>query len=189
VPRLLRVGADEHDARGPGPPEPLRLRGGLERFEELLPDRGLERQVLGAGAHSPIIEERAGEIGPHDAAGAVRAARHGPARPWSTREVLRLRQVATVTFGAFEWDADKAAENAAKHGVTFEEAVTVFLDLDYLLVRDARDPERFVAIGMSSQARVVFVVHCERGEKLRIISARRATRREHEAYERRRESD
>jgi uncharacterized DUF497 family protein len=97
--------------------------------------------------------------------------------------------VATVTFGDFEWDAEKAAANAAKHGVTFEEATTVFLDLDYLLTRDVVEPERLVAIGMSSQARVLFVVHCERGQKLRIISARRATRREHEAYERRRESD
>jgi hypothetical protein len=97
--------------------------------------------------------------------------------------------VATVAFGDFEWDADKAAANAAKHGVTFEEATTVFLDLDYLLIRDVLEPERFVAIGMSSQARVLFVVHCERGEKLRIVSARHATRRERETYERRRESD
>jgi len=67
--------------------------------------------------------------------------------------------------------------------------VTIFLDLDYLLVRDAVLAERFVAIGMSRLARVLFVVHCERAEKIRIISARRATRRERETYERRRESD
>ena len=67
--------------------------------------------------------------------------------------------------------------------------MAVFPDLDYLLVRDALEPERFVAIGVSNQARVLFVVHCERGEKLRIISARRATRRERETYERRQESD
>ena len=67
--------------------------------------------------------------------------------------------------------------------------MAVFPDLDYLLVRDALEPERFVVIGMSSQARVIFVVHGERGERLRIISARRATRRERETYERRRESD
>ena len=97
--------------------------------------------------------------------------------------------MATVTFGDFEWDAEKAAANAAKHGVTFEEAVTIFLDLDYLLVRDAHELDRFVAIGVSSQARVLFVVHCERGQNLRIISARRATRRERETYERRRESE
>ena len=90
--------------------------------------------------------------------------------------------MATVSFGNFEWDADKAAANAIKHGVTFEEAVTVFLDLDYLLVQDAGEAGRFLAIGLSSQAR-------ERGEKIRIISARRASRRECEAYERRRESD
>lgn len=97
--------------------------------------------------------------------------------------------MATVAFGDFEWDAEKAAANAAKHGVTFEEAVTVFLDLDYLLIRDELEPERFIAIGMSSQARILFVVHCERGERLRIISARRAASRERETYERRRESD
>jgi uncharacterized DUF497 family protein len=97
--------------------------------------------------------------------------------------------VATVTFGDFEWDADKATANAAKHGVTFEEATTVFLDLDYLLVRDVLEAERFVAIGMSSRARALFVVHCERGQNLRIISARRATSREREIYERRRDSD
>jgi uncharacterized DUF497 family protein len=97
--------------------------------------------------------------------------------------------VATVTFGDFEWDADKAVANAAKHGVTFEEASTIFLDLDYLLVRDALAPERFVAIGMSGGARILFVVHCESGEKVRIISARRATRGERESYERRRRSD
>lgn len=98
-------------------------------------------------------------------------------------------RVATVTFGDFEWDADKAASNAAKHGVTFQEAVTVFLDLDYLLIRDAVEPERFVAMGMSSEARVLFVVHCERAERVRIISARRATNRERETYERRQEPD
>jgi uncharacterized protein len=103
--------------------------------------------------------------------------------------VLRLKRVATVTFGDFEWDSEKATANAAKHGVAFEEAVTVFLDIDYLLIRDAVAPERFVAIGMSRQARVLFVVHCERGERVRIISARRATRRERDAYERRREAD
>jgi len=103
--------------------------------------------------------------------------------------VLRCKSVATVTFGDFEWDADKATANTARHGVAFEEAVTVFLDLDYLLIRDAVVPKRFVAIGMSKQARVLFVVHCERAEKVRIISARRATRRERETYERRREAD
>jgi uncharacterized DUF497 family protein len=109
--------------------------------------------------------------------------------PTGERPGATIWSVPTVSFGDFEWDAEKAATNVTKHGVTFEEAVTVFLDLDYLLVRDAASAERFVAIGMSKLARVLFVVHCERREKLRIVSARRATRREREAYERRREPD
>ncbi len=95
----------------------------------------------------------------------------------------------TITFGDFEWDTDRALANVSKHGVTFEEAVTVFLDLDYLLIRDAVVAERFVALGMSKRARILFVVHGERGEKVRIISARHATRRERDTYERRREGD
>lgn len=97
--------------------------------------------------------------------------------------------MAKIIFGDFEWDADKAAANVAKHGVTFEEAVTVFLDLDYLLIRDSSADDRFVAIGLSIRARVLFVVHCERGEKVRVISARRATRRERETYDRKRQPD
>jgi uncharacterized DUF497 family protein len=97
--------------------------------------------------------------------------------------------MATVTFGDFEWDADKAAANVAKHGVTFEEACSVFLDIDYLLIRDGADPDRFVALGFSSLARLLIVVHCERGERVRIITARRASRPERETYDRRRRTD
>lgn len=103
--------------------------------------------------------------------------------------MLVLSAMGTVTFGDFEWDADKAVTNVARHRVTFEEAATIFLDIDYLLVRDTAAPNRFAAIGFSTLARLLFVVHCERGEKLRIISARRATRRERESYERRSRSD
>ena len=101
--------------------------------------------------------------------------------------------MAEIVFGDFEWDAEKAAANAAasvaKHGVTFEKAVTVFLDLGYLLIPDSNADNRFVAIGLSRRARVLFVVHCERGEKVRVISARRATRRERETYDRKRQPD
>ena len=97
--------------------------------------------------------------------------------------------MAKITFGDFEWDADKASANVSKHGVTFEEAVTVFLDLDYLLIPDSNADDRFVAIGLSRRARVLFVVHCERAEKVRVISARRATRRERETYDRKRQPD
>lgn len=65
----------------------------------------------------------------------------------------------------------------------------MFLDLDYLLIPDLNADDRFVAIGLSRMARVLFVVHCERGEKVRVISARRATRRERETYDRKPQPD
>lgn len=97
--------------------------------------------------------------------------------------------VATVIFGDFEWDEAKAAQNEAKHGVSFVEAASVFLDVDYLLAGDRGAPARFVALGFSSLARMLVVVHCERGERLRIISARTANRAERRTYEQRRQTD
>jgi uncharacterized protein len=96
--------------------------------------------------------------------------------------------MATVIFGDFEWDSEKAEVNRAKHGVTFEEATTVFMDLDYELVGDPKNPERLIALGYSTLARMLFVVHCERGERVRIISARKASRTERNSYETRRRS-
>ena len=93
----------------------------------------------------------------------------------------------TVVFGDFEWDEAKAEANRSKHGVSFEEAASVFLDLDYLLLADRIHPERFVALGYSRLARLLFVVHAERAEQIRIISARRATPREASTYEQRRQ--
>jgi hypothetical protein len=93
--------------------------------------------------------------------------------------------MSTIVFGDFEWDAAEAASNAQKHGVRFEEASTVFLDLHYLLVADKSAPDRFVALGYSAMARMLVVVHAERGERVRIISARRATKTEARAYEQR----
>ena len=94
--------------------------------------------------------------------------------------------MATVIFGDFEWNSEKAETNREKHGVTFEEATTVFLDLNYELVGDPTNPERVIALGYSSLARMLFVVHCERGERVRIISARKASRTERNNYETRR---
>ncbi len=94
--------------------------------------------------------------------------------------------MATKVFGDFEWDEAKARPNLTKHGVSFEEAASVFLDIDYLLVPDRTHPDRFVALGYSTLARLLVVVHGERGERIRIISARRATRRERRGYEDRR---
>ena len=85
----------------------------------------------------------------------------------------------------FEWDERKDAGNLAKHGVSFAEAVAVF-DGPILRSRDDRrnyGENRFVACG-SAAGRILIVVYTVRGERIRIISARRAKRREREAYRR-----
>jgi uncharacterized DUF497 family protein len=86
----------------------------------------------------------------------------------------------------FEWHDDKAESNALKHGITFEEAVTVFAD-PYLLftedVQHSQREEREWAIGESENGSIVVVVFTMRGERIRIISARRATKRECQRYE------
>jgi uncharacterized protein len=87
----------------------------------------------------------------------------------------------------FEWDARKAAANSRKHGVTFEEVQTVFVDERAKLIDDpdhSQDEERFVILGLSSQLRMLLVCHCYRsdGDVIRIISARRATSWESRSY-------
>ena len=87
---------------------------------------------------------------------------------------------------SFEWDKKKARSNAKKHGVTFDEASTVFGDGFSLTIRDpvhSEVEERFVTIGSSHRGKLVVVVHTERGDNIRIISARPANRREPKAYE------
>jgi uncharacterized protein len=90
----------------------------------------------------------------------------------------------------FEWDDDKAQANVEKHGVSFGEATEVFYDPDALEGYDADhsdDEARFFIIGLSSR-RLLFVVYAEReGDVIRIISARKAVRKERESYERTRE--
>lgn len=88
----------------------------------------------------------------------------------------------------FEWDEQKSALNRRKHGVSFEEARTVFYDDDALLISDADHSEgedRFVLLGISSQLRTLVVCHCyrRRGGVIRLISARKADRDEREQYE------
>lgn len=87
----------------------------------------------------------------------------------------------------FEWDASKASENLKKHRVSFEEAKTVFYDdfaVQFFDDDHSSEEERFIMLGMSSNARLLVVCHCERrrGEVIRIISARKATRRETAFY-------
>ena len=85
----------------------------------------------------------------------------------------------------FEWDPDKAASNLRKHGIRFAEAVTVLEDQAALsMPDDSSDEERFVAVGMDSRARILVMVYAVRGDRIRVISARKATRRERSQYER-----
>ena len=84
----------------------------------------------------------------------------------------------------FAWDERKAEQNAEKHGVSFEEATTVFLDPLALVVEDDSHPENARIIGRSDVERILLVVFVERREDvLRIISARPATRHERRRYE------
>lgn len=86
----------------------------------------------------------------------------------------------------FEWDEAKAATNFRKHKVTFEEASTIFED-DLSLT--GRDPDhsvgeqRFITFGLSAENRILAVSHAERGDAIRIVSARPATRMERKMYE------
>lgn len=90
----------------------------------------------------------------------------------------------------FEWDENKAVANVKKHGVSFEEAKSVFYD-DYAVLFDDPDhsevEDRFLIIGMSSAKGICLVSHCYRceDERIRIISARKATRTERTLYENR----
>ena len=86
----------------------------------------------------------------------------------------------------YEWHAAKAKANLQKHGVSFDDAATVFLDplaLTYPDPYHSGEEEREITIGRTAGHRVVFVSHCQRGNRLRIISARKATRRERGQYE------
>jgi len=87
----------------------------------------------------------------------------------------------------FAWDRRKAQSNLLKHGVTFEEAQTAFLDENARLIDDpdhSEDEERFVLLGYSFQARCLLVSHCYRepDSVIRLISARRATAQEEKEY-------
>jgi len=81
----------------------------------------------------------------------------------------------------FEWDEEKAENNLKKHGISFPEAATIFNDPDIATISDpdhSDDEERFVSIGMSFIARLLTVVHTFRKSRIRLISARKATKNE-----------
>lgn len=85
----------------------------------------------------------------------------------------------------FEWDPRKASSNLRKHGVSFDEAMTVFADWESVTIPDpdhSEAEERFTIVGVSSRGRILVVCHGERDENVRIISARRADARERKKY-------
>lgn len=85
----------------------------------------------------------------------------------------------------FEWDSRKARVNKRKHGITFEEASTIFDDHLSITIHDPAHSvgeNRFITIGTSANGRFIVVVHTERGDTIRIISARNATRNEKRQY-------
>lgn len=86
----------------------------------------------------------------------------------------------------FEWDAEKSAANLRKHGVSFEEAASVFNDLHATAYEDpdhSTGEKRCLTVGASAQGRLLIVAYADRGERIRIINARRVTRRERDLYE------
>ena len=88
----------------------------------------------------------------------------------------------------FEWDSAKASANLRKHRVSFEEAQSAFYDefaVQFFDDNSSSEEERFLLLGMSTGARLLLVCHCEReaGNTIRIISARKATKRESTFYE------
>ena len=86
----------------------------------------------------------------------------------------------------FEWDDAKARTNVTKHGVSFEEASTVFADALSITIPDpahSQTEDRFIILCRSHRERLLVVVHTERSDKIRLISARRASRAERKQYE------
>jgi uncharacterized DUF497 family protein len=86
----------------------------------------------------------------------------------------------------YEWNEGKAETNLSKHGLSFDEAATVFLDpfaLTFPDPRQAGGEDREITIGYTAPHQIVFVAHCQRGDRTRIISARKATRKERSQYE------
>jgi hypothetical protein len=86
----------------------------------------------------------------------------------------------------FEWDPEKAKKNLKKHGVSFEEASTIFEDPLYISFLDeehSADEERHITIGMSNRARLLMAAHTAHRNLIRLISARKATKNEEKFYQ------
>lgn len=86
----------------------------------------------------------------------------------------------------FEWDKNKAAKNIGKHRISFDEAKPIFNDPGFITVVDEEhsiNEERYISIGLSGNGRLLILAHTDREGRIRIISARKATKIEEEFYE------
>lgn len=90
--------------------------------------------------------------------------------------------VSTTVLGSFEWEADKAERNVTRRGISFAEASTVFEDPNAFYFDNGSPEGRITVIGFSASARLLLVVHIEVGDRIRIISARKPTRKERLLY-------
>lgn len=91
-----------------------------------------------------------------------------------------------MTRLVFEWDPNKAKSNLEKHGISFEEASSVFADFNSLTIDDPKHSiaeKRFITLGKSANGHRLVVVHTDRSSRIRIISARIASRKERNQYE------
>ena len=107
--------------------------------------------------------------------------------PW---RIVFVYTIAYNPMMRFEWDEKKNRTNFEKHGVWFEEAQTIWADArsaEFFDPEHSEDEERFLRVGISTKLNVLLVVFCEReeGENIRIVSARKATRKEQDQYEKR----
>lgn len=91
--------------------------------------------------------------------------------------------MATVVHGDFEWEEQKAAQNRRKHGVSFAEAALAMRDAQALDFDDVTVPQNIVTLAASPRGAIPYVVSTQRGERIRIISARTATSHERRLYE------
>jgi len=85
----------------------------------------------------------------------------------------------------FEWDQNKNAKNIKKHGISFDEAATIFDDPMFITVIDEEhsiDEERYITIGLSTYGKLLLVAHTDRQGKIRLISARKATKKDENFY-------
>ena len=89
----------------------------------------------------------------------------------------------TVVHGDFEWDADKAAQNLVNHGVTFEEAALAMVDPLSIDFDDLAQPQNIVTLATAPSGAILYTVSTDRGSRIRIISARKATTHERRIYQ------